>query len=300
MSDPSPLSPTAGGAPLRGRRLVVTRAATESRRLAERLVALGADVAEVPLITSAPPADDGRALDAAMADAVAGRIDWVVVSSPTGARRVVASLEGRTLAARVCAVGPGTAGVLEEAGVPVELVPERYVGEGLADAFPDASPQSPDDRRSTDTADSSGGTGASASPQGRVAIVRAAVARDVVPDRLAAKGWDVQVVEAYRTVPAPVDADGVEALRGADLATLTSSSTAEALADLVANHPGVEAPPVVCIGPVTAATASSRGLRSVAVAEPHSLDGLVAAVVAALAPGGGVTGSEDGVAGTGS
>lgn len=288
MADSPTVPPAADGSPLRGRRVVVTRAATESRRLVERLAALGAEVAEVPLITSAPPSDGGRALDAAVAEAVAGTVDWVVVSSPTGARRVVASLEGRTLAARVCAIGPGTAQVLEDASVPVALVPERHVGEGLAEAFPDAPPAS------------TGGTDAALNQRGRVVIVRAAVARDVVPERLGAKGWQVQVVEAYRTVPADVDVEEVEALRGADLATLTSSSTADALADLVASRPGIEVPPVVCIGPVTAATARSRGLRSLAVAEPHSLDGLVAAVLDALGPADGATTSEDGVSGTGS
>lgn len=257
-------SPGADGRPLAGRRLVVTRAVTEAARLTGRLRSLGAEVVEVPLIATAPPADEGRALGAAITDAVSGAVAWLIVTSPTGARCLVAELGGRRLLAQVCAVGPGTAEVLEAAGVVVALVPERHVGEGLVEAFPPA-PRSPDDGRTM-----------------RVVVARAAVARDVVPDALAARGWEVQVAEAYRTVPAEVTPAGLAALAAADAVTVTSSSTADALADLVAARAGFVAPPVVCMGPVAAATASTRGLVCLATAEPHSLDGLVDAVVAAL------------------
>lgn len=278
-SSPSP-PPTSAG-PLRGRRVVVTRAAAVSGPLVERLAGLGAEVQVVALIASAPPADGGAALTAAVGDVVAGHYEWLVVSSPTGARRVVEALDGRTPAASVCAVGPGTATILEAAGVAVDLMPGRHVGEGLVVAFPDAR----------------GEQGAAGS--GRVVVVRAAVARNVVPDGLGAKGWEVDVVEAYRTVVAPVDAAGVAALSAADVVTLTSSSTADALADVAAST-GVVPGPVACIGPVTAATATARGLDCVAVADPHSLDGLVDAVVAAVGRPVDAPGPGDGARGTGS
>jgi uroporphyrinogen-III synthase len=290
-SSPSP-PPTSAG-PLRGRRVVVTRAAAVSGPLVERLAGLGAEVQVVALIASAPPADGGAALTAAVGDVVAGHYEWLVVSSPTGARRVVEALDGRTPAASVCAVGPGTATILEAAGVAVDLMPGRHVGEGLVVAFPDApvgpsAPEGPSAR---------GGQGAAGS--GRVVVVRAAVARNVVPDGLGAKGWEVDVVEAYRTVVAPVDAAGVAALSAADVVTLTSSSTADALADVAAST-GVVPGPVACIGPVTAATATARGLDCVAVADPHSLDGLVDAVVAAVGRPVDAPGPGDGARGTGS
>jgi len=256
----SPSGPAAApDGPLRGRRLVVTRSSAAADGLAERLAKLGADVRVVPLIATGPPADGGRALEAAMADAVAGAVTWVVVSSPAGAHRVVDVLAGRPLAARVCAVGPGTAAVLEEAGLSVDLVPGRHVGEGVVEAFSDAP-----------------AAGA------RLVVARAAVARDIVPAGLAAKGWEVQVVEAYRTERVAVGADTLGEVSGADAVTLTSSSIAEAFADLFATGPETAAPPVVCIGPVTAATARQRGLDCLAVADPHSLDGLVDAIVTAL------------------
>ena len=43
-------------------------------------------------------------------------------------------------------------------------------------------------------------------------------------------------------------------------------------------------PTVVCIGPVTAETARTRGLEVTAVAAEHTIDGLVEALTATLRP----------------
>ena len=104
---------------------------------------------------------------------------------------------------------------------------------------------------------------------------RAAVARDVLPDGLAARGWDVEVVEAYRTVGVSYDDDTRSRVRAADAVTFTSSSTAEHFVAALGGPDAAAAgaPPVVaCIGPVTAATARELGLEVTAEAAVHSID----------------------------
>ena len=224
-----------------------------------RLVAAGAEVVEAPTIEIAEPADGG----AALRDAIAriDEFDWVVLSSPNGVDRFTELLrDGRDLAGvRLAVVGPGTQAALAERGLVADLVPDRYVAEGLLEAFPDPDP---------------GGSG-------RVLVVRAAVGRDVLVDGLAARGWEVEVVEAYRTVPATFDDATRDRLAGADAITFTSSSSVKSFVD----GAGVAAVPpvVVTIGPITSATARELGLEVTAEADPHSLDGLVAAVSAQLA-----------------
>jgi uroporphyrinogen III methyltransferase/synthase len=248
--------------PLFGRRVVVTRTRDQASQLAVALRAAGAEPVEVPVIEVADPADGGAALAAA-----AGRLDtydWVVLTSPNGARRLLEAVAGqggdarRFGAARIAAIGPGTAASLAVGGLRADLVPERFVAESLLEAFP---------------------TG-----PGRVLLARAAVARDVLPDGLRAAGWEVDVVDAYRTVPASVTEATAAALVGADVVTFTSSSTVERFVEAF----GVDAvPPVVaCIGPITAATARDRGLAVDVEAEVHSVDGLVAALVAWAAEAG--------------
>ena len=237
--------------PLFGRTVVVTRARAQASSLVARLHDLGADTIEIPAIRIDDPADGGVALRAAVADL--GSFHWVIVTSPNGARRLLAECrDARALgAARVAAIGPGTADALRDGNIEADLVPERFVAEGLLEVFPGPPPAG-----------------------GRILIARAAEARDVLPEGLRARGWDVDVVEAYRTVQGTPPPDDLAAAARADVVTFTSSSTVRnflAVCDTV--------PPVVaCIGPVTADTAREHGLTVHVEADVHTIDGLLAAL----------------------
>ncbi len=245
--------------PLFGRRVVVTRAREQASQLTIRLSDLGARVVELPVIAIADPADGGTALRAAAARV--REYDWVVLTSANGASRFMACLrDGRDLAdVRVAAIGPGTAEVLARTNVMADLVPVDFIAESLVAEFPDAS------------------TGRT----GRVLLARAAVAREVLPEGLRARGWDVDVVEAYETRTAEPAAELIDAAAAADIITFTSSSTVERYLEL-AGAKGVP-PMVACIGPVTAATARANGLTVAVEARVHTIDGLVDAIVDAVA-----------------
>ncbi|HXH58847.1 uroporphyrinogen-III C-methyltransferase [Iamia sp.] len=246
-----------------GTRVVVTRTRAQASQLSRALLTVGAEPIEVPVIEIGPPSDDGVALSAAVADLAAN--DWVVFTSPNGVDRTFAGIaDTRALGGvRVAAIGPGTAAALERYRVVADLVPERYVAEALLEVFPDP----PTDRAASR----------------RVLLARAEEAREVMPDGLRARGWEVAVVAAYRTVAATVDDDARARVRAADAITFTSSST---VSRFVGAFGAESVPPVVaCIGPVTAATARDLGLSVAVQADEHTIDGLVAALVAHLAPG---------------
>jgi uroporphyrinogen III methyltransferase/synthase len=105
--------------------------------------------------------------------------------------------------------------------------------------------------------------------------------RDVVAPGLAAKGWRVDEVVAYRTVAGDVDPSAVAAARNADAVAFTSSSTVERTVELLgaAGVPSI----IASIGPVTSASARAAGLTVTVEAGDHTLDGLVAAVASAFA-----------------
>jgi uroporphyrinogen III methyltransferase/synthase len=244
--------------PLLGWTVVVTRARSQASALVDRLREVGAGTVELPVISVGDAADGGASLRSA-----AGTLDsyeWVVFTSANAVDALTSHLcDARAFGAvRVAAIGPGTAEALAQFGVVADLVPERFVAEGLLDAFPERS--------------SSGSPGA-----GRVLLPRAADARDVLPKGLEAKGWQVDVVEAYRTErlrPAP---EALEALRTAQVVSFTSSSTVTGFLEVVDRS---AVPPIVaCIGPITADTARSLGLHVDVVAAPHTIDGLVDALV---------------------
>jgi uroporphyrinogen III methyltransferase / synthase len=238
-----------------GRRVVVTRSAGQSDDLVAALAHLGAEAVAVPVIEIVDPTDGGAGLAAAVCRLA--EFDWVVVSSPNGARRLLDALrDARDLGGvAVAALGSATAAVLAQGNVVADLVPDRFVGEGLVAAFPAGS--------------------------GRVLVVRAEVAREVVPVGLAQLGWSVEVVAAYRTVAAVVGDERRQAVAGADAVCFTSSSTVEHFVAAL----GLEGvPPVVAtIGPVTSDTARRLGLSVSVEAVEHTAAGLAAALADHLA-----------------
>jgi uroporphyrinogen III methyltransferase/synthase len=242
--------------PLFGRRIVVTRAREQASELVERLHRLGAETIELPAITIDEPDDGGVAMRAAADELQRGKVDWVVFTSANAVDRFGALLrDARDFGtAKVAAIGPGTADALRRFGIETDLVPERFVAESLVEAFP--------------------------AGEGRVLLPRAAVARDVLVEGLAAKGWRVTTVDAYRTRSAEPSPSALAEARKADAITFTSSSTVTNYLQVA----GVDAIPplVVCIGPVTAATAREAGLTVDVSATEHTIDGLVQAVIDAL------------------
>ena len=245
--------------PLFGRTVVVTRARHQAPELVRRLEAEGAGVLVVPTISIAGPADGGAALDRALAHLRS--YAWVVFTSANAVDRVLARVrDARAFGScRIAAIGPGTAEALAHHRLVADLVPARSVAEGLLEVFPDPS-----------------------GPGAAVLLPRAAVARDVLPDGLRAGGWEVEVVEAYRTevvAPPPSVRDEVAAADAVVFASASSVTGYVAAAD-----PHRLPPVVVCIGPVTADAARQAGVTVTAVATRTTLDGLVATLVEALRP----------------
>jgi uroporphyrinogen-III synthase len=114
---------------------------------------------------------------------------------------------------------------------------------------------------------------------------RAEAARESVAEDLRSRGARLDAVTAYRTEPPVYTADRLEAVfshHTPDLITLTSGSTAENFVRLLKGTPHwerIRSVPCAVIGPVTKKEAVSAGLRVAAEADPHTVDGLMQAVI---------------------
>ncbi len=246
--------------PLHGRRVVVTRARAQASGLAARLHGLGAEVIEAPAIRIVP-----RPVEGEIADAMAriGEYALVCLTSPNGAALLFDALaasgrDARALAGTtVAAIGPGTAAALREHGIEPDVLPERSIAEALLEAL-----------AGVDVRDE------------RVLVARAAEARDVLPDGLAERGANVDVIALYDTEREEIDDASAERISTADYVTFTSSSTVRFFCEALGGAdrvPGTAR--VVSIGPVTSETARELGLEVHVEAERHDIEGLVAALV---------------------
>lgn len=246
--------------PLAGRTIVVTRPAERATRLLQILTQRRARPLLAPAIDLKPARS--AALTKALKDLADGDFAWALLTSPATVRMLDERLDGPAdVRAKVAAIGEGTAAAFVRwaEGRQPDLMPKAFTVTSLARAFPRGA--------------------------GRVLCARADIAPDGLEDALAAKGWDPLRVDAYRTVfPKTLPPDARAALRSGtvDAITFTSASTVRGFINAVGPIGLRGNPKVVCIGPVTAKEARAHGLTVHAVANPHTTDGLVAALERAL------------------
>lgn len=249
--------------PLLGQRIVITRSRAQAQAFCALLEAEGAEVVAFPTIRVVPPADYGPVDQAILR---LGEYSWVVFTSQNGVAAFVGRLHAlghdrRALRGiRVAAIGPGTEAALRTHGLGGALAPAEFRAEALVEAFA-----------------REGVRGA------RVLLPRAEVARSVLPDGLRRLGAIVDVVVVYRTeVEHEQDPDTRRhLLEGAvDAVTFTSPSTVRNFLELLGPDAlrVLRGCLVVCIGPVTAATAGDSGIRVDLVADTYSIPGVVAAL----------------------
>jgi uroporphyrinogen III methyltransferase/synthase len=236
--------------PLAGLTVTVTRARAQASGLAAALRELGAGVVEAPAIRISPLKGPAPELQ---------RYDLICLTSPNGVkflfdRLTAAGRDARALAgAQIAAIGPGTARALREHGVIADVVPERFVAEGLVEALAGV-------------------------PVTRALVARAAEARDVLPDALRERGAEVDVIALYETVAEPLTQQQLGAVAGADYVTFTSSSTVRFFIGAAGEHLS-PATRLVSIGPVTSDALREYGLEPDVEAVRHDIDGVLAALV---------------------
>jgi len=252
--------------PLAGRTVAVTRARAQTSELARSLERLGASVVQAPVIRiralPGPPLDPSG-------------YELICVTSPNGVeclfeRLAAGGRDARSLAgAKLAAIGPGTARALAAHGVTADIVPRRFVAEGLVEALEGV-------------------------PVGRALVAHALQARDVLPAALRERGAEVDVLALYDTIAEPLSAEALAAARAADYVTFTSSSTVRYFLQAIAGAgPGGSAPArlpggarIVSIGPATSATLREHGLEPHLEAEQHDIAGIIDALLGDAALGG--------------
>ena len=272
----APMTTKPANRPLTGLRVLVSRACHQAGALSTQLRKLGAEVLEIPFIEIRNPRSF-RPLDTALQNLPA--YDWLILTSVNGAEALWERLTKLRLTKKslqhlhIAAIGPATKKAIEKRGLKVNVVPEEYVAESVVKSL----------RKRVKGK--------------RVLLVRAKVARDVIPRELRKAGAVVDVVEAYETV---VPRSSRTRLRAAlknsskrpDVITFTSSSTVKNFVALLAlsgrtrtrKDARLEGITLASIGPVTSGTLRELKLGVDVEARQYTIPGLVQAIVANLRP----------------
>ena len=266
--------------PLSGVRILVGRARHQAGALSSELRKQGAEIVEIPFIELRKPRSFEK-LDTALRN-LRG-YDWLVLTSVNGVEAMWARLTKLRLTKtslehlRVAAIGPATRKAIEQRGTRVDVVPEKYIAESVVHSLKGRMKGK------------------------RVLVVRALVARDVIPRELRRAGARVDVVEAYETVLPRSSRMRLGVLlnsprRRPHFVTFTSSSTARNFVALLrmrahpeansrvhstatSGHPNLDGIRLASIGPITSSTLREIGLRVDVEAQVYTIAGLVAAIV---------------------
>jgi len=273
--------------PLAGTRILVGRARHQAGSLSASLRSLGATVIEIPFIEIRKP-QSYRPLDDALRNI--RNCDWLILTSANGVEAMWERVRKLRITRKnlqhlqIAAIGPATKKAIVKHGLKVKMVPEEYVAESVVKGLRDKVNGK------------------------RVVLIRAKVARDVIPEELRAAGAAVDVIEAYETVAPAKSRVRLRALmrnaaRRPHVVTFTSSSTAKNFAELLC---GSGAPPrsdgakprphtdlrkvkadsfngiqFASIGPVTSATLRELQMPVAIEAREFTMGGLIRAIVLA-------------------
>ena len=253
--------------PLAGTRILVGRARHQAGSLSSGLRSLGASVIEIPFIEIRKP-QSYEPLDNALKNLQT--YDWLILTSANGVDAMWQRLRKRRIPRtrlqhlQIAAIGPATKNAIVTHGLKVRMVPEEYVAESVVKGLRDKVNGK------------------------RVLLVRAKVARDVIPEELRAAGAQVDVAEAYETVVPKKFRQRLRTLlqnrsRRPHMVTFTSSSTARNFSELLGNNRARKLKDVqfASIGPVTSATLRELGLPVAIEAKEFTMAGLIRAIVLA-------------------
>jgi uroporphyrinogen-III synthase len=264
-----------GQHPLQGLRVLVGRARHQASALSADLRKLGAQVLEIPFIEIRKPRSL-RPLDAALKNL--STYDWLILTSVNGVEAMWDRLPKLRVSKKslkhlkIAAIGPATKKAIEKRSAKVDVVPEEYVAESVVKSLKKQVKGK------------------------RILLVRAKVARDVIPRELRRAGAQVEVVEAYETV---IPKSSRTRLRAAlksknkrpDVITFTSSSTARNFVTLLGSaRPAKKRPlqlegiTLASIGPVTSATLRELKLGVDIEARQYTIPGLLQAIIANSRP----------------
>jgi uroporphyrinogen-III synthase len=253
--------------PLTGIRVLVGRAKHQAGALSTELRKLGAKVLEIPFIEICKPRSF-KPLDSALKNV--DIYDWLILTSVNGVEAMwarmgklnvsLATANGRL---RIAAIGPATKKAIEQHGLDVDVVPKEYVAESVVRSLKGRVKEK------------------------KVLLVRAKVARDVIPRELRKAGAHVDVVEAYETVVPQSSRRKLQAAlkdekKRPHVVTFTSSSTVKNFVALIGRRTNLNGIRMASIGPVTSATLRDCGLNVDIAAKEFTIPGLVTAISKAV------------------
>jgi len=256
---------------LQGKRILVTRAATQASQFTDLLTSRGFEVIEMPTLAIVPPTS-WEMLDQAIADLV--NYDWLILTSANAVESFFGRLresgqDSRALhGLQVAVVGRKTAEVLANYGIVPDLVPTDFIADALVNAFLAGNHVLTDKKLLFPRVQSGG--------------------REILVEQLQQHGAVVDAIAAYESgCPEEIDPVALEAIQNQRLEAISFASSKTVkhfcqLLDRVAANDiwrsWITSVKIASIGPQTSKTCYELLGRVDCEAQEYTLEGLAEAI----------------------
>ncbi len=252
--------------PLFGKRILVTRAREQASELAARIREFGGDIIEFPTIEIVP-IDRWEELDVAIKNI--NKYEWIIFTSINGVRIFLERLRALSYDIRelkgvkICTIGIKTGAFLENLMIKVDMIPSEYKTESIIEEF------KKEDIKGK-----------------RILIPRAKEGRELLPEKLKELGAIVDEIPVYRIVKPEGEKEKIKELfkrKEIDVITFTSSSTVKNFVSMFNDKEEIleliDGVKIASIGPVTAETLKSSGIKTDIMPEKYTIPDLVEAII---------------------
>lgn len=232
--------------PLKHKTILITRSASQAEDFINQLQELGANTIALPLIENT--AINQNELTKKVSE---NNYDWIIFTSVNAVNFFFDTISASTVSSKIAVVGSKTKKALEKF-MDVDFTPSEFTAKHLANEIPTQANE-------------------------QILIPRSNLAKDDMLEILEKRGCDVDTISIYENNSIDYSKEELNEIvnQRIDYITFTSGSTIQSFIDVGFE---IQQEKIICIGPETAKVANQNGLNVSAIANPHTIEGMVEAI----------------------
>lgn len=245
---------------LTGKKVLLTREARDNKDFADLIYAAGGEPLSIPMIGFRP-----SFIDEVVREKLENmnEYDWLVITSKHGVEHAFRQTRETSDLPKIAVIGEKTEKALRQYGHVPHFVPSQFVAECFVEEFIPLLHK-----------------------DSKVLVVKGNLARNLIAESIKESGHSCDEVILYENaMPEDSEEKLCEAIRDEqiDVITFTSSSTVKHFMGVVEKHSLqslISHCVIACIGPIAKQTAEAYGLHIHVCADPYTVEGLVAGLMA--------------------
>jgi uroporphyrinogen-III synthase len=233
--------------PLKNKTILITRSAKQAEDFINQLQKLGANTIALPLIENT--AINQNDLTKKVTE---NKSDWIIFTSVNAVQFFFKTITVSAISSKIAVVGSKTKLALKEAGLNTDFIPSEFTAKCLANEIPVSTNQ-------------------------RILIPRSDLAKNDIIEILEKRNCVVKPISIYKNTSINYSKEKLDKVfnQHINFITFTSGSTIKSFVDLEIE---TQQEKIICIGPETAIVAEKNNIIVSAIANPHTIKGMVDAI----------------------